>query len=81
MLWYSFPIKGPTCSAKDSHKSPSCTMWLRDFTKYITKYEANPHSMEQVIDPIVLLISKQDIPYWIRGGTCCLGGLLLRFRP
>jgi hypothetical protein len=63
MLCYEFPIKGP-----------SCTMWFWHFTKYETKSASNPHSTKQDIQPIAFLISKQVIPYWTRGGTCCPGG-------
>jgi hypothetical protein len=48
-------------------------MWVKHFTKYITKYDANPHSTEQDTLPIVFLISKQVVPYQTRGGTCCPG--------
>jgi hypothetical protein len=58
-----FPIKGP-----------SCTMWFRRFTKYVTKYDAIPHPIEQDMLPIAFLISKQAVPYRTRGGTCCIGG-------
>jgi hypothetical protein len=46
-------------------------MWVRHFIKYVTKYDANPHSIEQDTLPIVFLISKQVIPYQTYGGTCC----------
>jgi hypothetical protein len=59
---YGFPSKGP-----------SCTMWFRRFTKYDTKSVANPHSTEQDTQPISFLISKQAVPYWTRGDTCCPG--------
>jgi hypothetical protein len=32
-----------------------------------------PHSLEQDSQPPTPLISKQVIPYWTRGGTCCPG--------
>jgi hypothetical protein len=48
-------------------------MWVRHFIKYVTKYDANPHSIEQDTLPIVFLISKQALQYWARGGTCCPG--------
>jgi hypothetical protein len=61
---------GPTCSAKVSHTNvPSCTMWERWFTKY----DAIPHPTEQDTLPIVFLTSRQIIPYWTHGGTCCPG--------
>jgi hypothetical protein len=68
------PTIGPACSAKvSSTKGLSCTMWVRRFRKYVTKYDANPHSTEQGTLPIVYLISKQVIPYQTCGGTCCPG--------
>jgi hypothetical protein len=39
-------------------KGPSGTMWVRRFTKYVTKYDVNPHSTEQDTLPTVFLISK-----------------------
>jgi hypothetical protein len=55
---------------KVSHTNiPSCTLWFRK----ITKYDANPHSIEHDTLPIVFLISRQVIPYWTRGSTCCPG--------
>jgi hypothetical protein len=68
MLCYSFPNKRPRLLAKVSPtKGPSCTMWVRCFTKY----EANLHSTEQDTLPIVFLISKQVIPYRTLGVTYC----------
>jgi hypothetical protein len=70
----------PACSAKVSRTSiPSCTMWFRWFTKYYhkvchmydTKNDAHPHSTEHDTQPIAVLISKQAVPYWTHGGTCC----------
>jgi hypothetical protein len=66
----------PACSAKVSHTNvPSCTMWFRQFTKHVTKYDhkvwCRPHSTEHDTQPIAYLISKQVIPYRICGGTCC----------
>jgi hypothetical protein len=62
----------PACSAKVSHTNvPSCTMWERWFTKYVTKYNAIPHPIEQDTLCIVFLISRQAVPYRTRGGTCC----------
>jgi hypothetical protein len=48
-------------------------MWVRHFTKYVTKCDAIPHSTEQDTLPIVFLISKQVVPYWTHGGTWCPG--------
>jgi hypothetical protein len=68
------PTKGPACSVKVSPtKGPSYTMWVRHFTKYVTKYDAIPHSTEQGTLPIVFLIRKQVVPYQTRDGTCCPG--------
>jgi hypothetical protein len=66
----------PAGSAKVSRTSvPSCTMWFRQFTKYVTntdhKVWCHPHSTELDTQPIGYLISKQAIPYRTRGGTCC----------
>jgi hypothetical protein len=64
--------KGPTCNAKDfPAKGPSCTMWFRQITKYVTKNDAHPHPTEQDTQPIAVLISKQVIPYQTCGDTCC----------
>jgi hypothetical protein len=70
------------CIAKISSTNvPSCTMWFSRFTKYVTKYDAIPHSIEQDTQPIAFLISRQAVPYRTRGGTCCPGGLQLRLGP
>jgi hypothetical protein len=55
--------KGPAYSAKDFlPKGPSCTMWFRQITKYVTKNDtkngAHPHSTKQETQPIAVLISK-----------------------
>jgi hypothetical protein len=68
----------PACSAKVSRtNTPSCTMWFRQITKYVTcmtpKNDAHPHSSKQDTQPITFLISRQVIPYRTRGGTCCPG--------
>jgi hypothetical protein len=68
----------PACSAKVFHTNvPSCTMWFRQFTKYVTKTGhkvwCHPHSTEHDTQPIVFLISKQVVPYRTCGGTCCPG--------
>jgi hypothetical protein len=75
LLWFPEQMV-PACSAKVSHTNiPSCTMWFRQFTKYVTKTDhkvwCHPHSTEHDTQPIVFLISKQDIPYWTRDDTCC----------
>jgi hypothetical protein len=64
------------CSAKVSYTNvPSCTIWFRQFTKYVTKTDhkvwCHPYSTEHDTQPIVFLISKQVVPYRSHGGTCC----------
>jgi hypothetical protein len=66
------------CSAMVSRANvPSCTMWFRQFTKYVTKYDhkvwCHPHSTEHDTHPIAYLISKQVVSYRTRGDTYCLG--------
>jgi hypothetical protein len=62
----------PACSAKVSRTNvPSCTIWFRRFTKYVTKYDVIPHSTEQDTLPMAFLISRQAVRYLTRGGTCC----------
>jgi hypothetical protein len=68
----------PACSVKVSHtNAPSCTMWFRQFTKYVTKTDhevwCHPHLTEHDTQPIAYLISKQAVPYRTRDGTCCPG--------
>jgi hypothetical protein len=77
LLWFS-EQKVPACSAKVSRTNvPSCTMWFRQITKYVTKYDhkvwCHPHSTEHDTQPIAYLISKQAVPYRTHGGTCCSG--------
>jgi hypothetical protein len=54
---------------------PSCTMWLRQFTKNVLKTDhkewSHPHSTEHDTQPTAYLISKQVAPYRTHGGTCC----------
>jgi hypothetical protein len=56
---------------------PSCTMWFRKFTKYVTKTNhkvwCHLHSTEHDTQSIAYLISKQVIPHRTCGGTCCPG--------
>jgi hypothetical protein len=56
---------------------PSCTMWFRQFTKYVTNTDHKiwwyPHSTGYDTPPTTYLISKQAISYWTRGGTCYPG--------
>jgi hypothetical protein len=60
-----------------AQNGPSCTMWFRQFTKYVTKTDHkvwwHPHSTEHNTQPIVFLISKHAVLYRTRGGTCCPG--------
>jgi hypothetical protein len=68
----------PACSAKVSHTNiPSCTLWFRQFTKYVTKTDykvwCHPHSTKHDTQPIAYLISKPVVPYRTCGGTCCPG--------
>jgi hypothetical protein len=69
------PSKDPTCSAKDfPAKDPSSTMWFRQNTKYVTcMTQRRRHIPTQLskTQPTTFLISKQVVPYWTRGGTCC----------
>jgi hypothetical protein len=70
------PLKGLAYSVMDSpEKGPTRTMWFRQITKYVTKYDTknddNPHSTEQDTQTIPFLISRQAVPYWTHGGTCC----------
>jgi hypothetical protein len=66
----------PACSAKVFRTNvPCCTMWFRQFTKYVTKTDqkvwCHPHLTEHDTQPIAYLISKQAVPYWTYGGTYC----------
>jgi hypothetical protein len=73
LLWFPEHMI-PACTPKVSHTNvPSCTMWFRRFIKYVTKYDAIPHSTKQDTLPIVFIISRQAIPYRTCGGTCCPG--------
>jgi hypothetical protein len=58
-----------------AHSGPFCTMWFRPFTQNVTKTghidRRHPHSTEHDTQPIAYLISKQAIPHWARGRTCC----------
>jgi hypothetical protein len=40
-----------------------------------------PHTSEQDTLPVASLTSKQPVPYQIRDGTDCPGGLVLRTNP
>jgi hypothetical protein len=73
LLWFSEQMV-PTCSAKVSRINvPSYTMWFRQVTKYNHKVWYHPHSTEHDTQPIAYLISRQVVPYWTCGGTCCPG--------
>jgi hypothetical protein len=50
------------------YHDPSCTMWAW------ANDHATSHSSEQGTLPTTSLISKQVVPYWARGITCCHGG-------
>jgi hypothetical protein len=67
MLCYGFLNKQSplTPCGSDSSQSMSQSM--------ITKYGAIPHSTKHDTQPITFLISKQAVPYWTHGGTCCPG--------
>jgi hypothetical protein len=77
---------GPSCSAEVSR-----TKWplLHHVVQAVHKEchkdghtdRSHPHSTEHDTQPIAYLISKQAVPYQTRGGTCCPGGVLLRFGP
>jgi hypothetical protein len=73
---------GPACSAEVSR-----TKWsllhhvVQAVHQECHKDRIHPHSTEHDTQPIAYLISKQAVPYRTRGGTCCPGGLLLRFGP
>jgi hypothetical protein len=76
----------PACSAKVSHTNiPSCTMWFRQFIKYVTKTNhkvwCHPHSTEHDTQPIAYLICNQAIPYRTHGGTCCPRVSTPKIRP
>jgi hypothetical protein len=73
MLCYGFPNKwSPLVVLRfPTQTSPLAPCGLGDSQSIVTKYDAIPHSTEQDTQPIAVLISKQAIPYQIRGGTCC----------
>jgi hypothetical protein len=58
-----------------AQSGPFYTMWFMLFTQNVTRTgrtnRSHPHSTEHDTQPIAYLISKQVIPYWTRGGTCC----------
>jgi hypothetical protein len=58
-----------------THSGPPCTMWFKQFTKNTTKTDhkdwSRSHSTEHDTQPTTYLISKQAVPYWTCGDTCC----------
>jgi hypothetical protein len=78
-----FPAhSGPACNAEVSHtQRPLLHHVVQAVHKEGHTDRSHPHSNEHDTQPITYLISKQVIPYQTRGGTCCPGGLLLRFSP
>jgi hypothetical protein len=87
MLCYGFPLTvAPLAVLRFlAHRGPFCTMWFRHVTQNVTQMghtdRSHHHSTEHNTHNIAYLISKQAIPYRTHGGTCCPGGLLLRFGP
>jgi hypothetical protein len=79
MLCYGFPTNGPRlqCYGFLHKMNPFCTIWFRQFTKNVMKTDhkegSHPHSIEHDTQPTTYLISKQVVPYLIRGGTYCPG--------
>jgi hypothetical protein len=77
MLYYGFLNKRSllivlTFPAQTSPLAPCASGHSQSIvTKYATKYDAFPHSTEQDTQAIVFLVSRQAVPYWTRGGTCC----------
>jgi hypothetical protein len=69
MLCYDFfwP-RVPACSAKVSSYLESLLHLVDQIIFCVF-----PHTIEQDSQPTIALISKQVVPYWTRGGTCCLG--------
>jgi hypothetical protein len=60
-----------------AQSGPSCTMWFRQFTKYVTKTDhkerSHPHSTVYDTKPTSYLIGKQAVSYLTRGCTCYPG--------
>jgi hypothetical protein len=71
-----------------AHSGPFCTMWFKQFTQNVTQNvtqtghtdRSHLHSIEHDTQPITYLISKQAVPYRIRGGTCCPVGSTPKIR-
>jgi hypothetical protein len=66
MVCYDFPWpRVPACSANiSSWLKPLCTLWIRS-------YSASFPTPSSETQPTASLISKQVVPYRIRGGTYC----------
>jgi hypothetical protein len=77
LLWFPEEMVPACCAMVSRTNVPSCTMWFRKFTKYVTKTDhkvwCHPHSTEHDTQPIAYLISKQAVPCRTCGGTCCPG--------
>jgi hypothetical protein len=78
-----FPAhSGPACNAEVFHiQWPLLHHVIQTVHKEGHTDRSHLHSIEHDTQPIAYLISKQAVSYWTRGGTCCPGGLLLRFSP
>jgi hypothetical protein len=69
MLCYGFPWpRVPTTSTK-------VFLWLEPHLHLVDQITSCifPHTAEQDSQPTTSLISKQAVPYWTHGGTCCPG--------
>jgi hypothetical protein len=67
LLCYGFPVtQVPACNAK-------VFSWLEPLLHLVDQitFCVFPHTTEQDSQPTTSLISKQAIPYHIRGDTCC----------
>jgi hypothetical protein len=67
MLCYGFHMtRVPTCSAK-------VFSWLELLLHLVDQitFCIFPHTTEQDSQPTTFLISRQAVPYWTRGSTCC----------
>jgi hypothetical protein len=80
MSWFTIVSgrNGPHLQCHDfSHKRPFLHHVVQTdhkvWSKINHKVWCHPHTTEHDTQPIVLLISKQAIPYRTRGGTCCSG--------
>jgi hypothetical protein len=69
MLCYGSPVtRVPTSSAKVSS-------WFEPLLHLVDQNMSCifSHTSKQDSQPTLFLISKQAVPYWTRGGTCCPG--------